>query len=139
MAKAGDESAAEEIDLAIRLANLANATPQGVSYGIGEQTITGVKPPTTPTQTQQDLATYQNVANQLEASKGRDGYANTALYGQLKTKYPQVFKWLPPEEWLNPNDQTAKKYFQTTTGAIKTETTDPFEAIINKALEGLNK
>lgn len=141
MAKAGDKTAEEEIDLAIRLANLANATPQGTSFEIGGQTIAGVKPPTTykPTQTESDLATYQDVANQLEASKGQDGYANTALYGQLKAKYPQVFKWLAPEEWLNPNDATAKKYFQTTAGAIKKEEQDPFEAIINKALEGLNK
>lgn len=70
--------------------------------------------------------TSSTILSKLNASKGSDGYVNTQVYADLKdierkrgSKYVTAFeKSYPPEEFLNPQDQTAKKFFQTSSNAI---------------------
>ncbi len=77
------------------------------------------------TQTEKTQAAYQTVISQLNASKGTDNYVNTALYEKLKQQYPDVFKsYIAAEEYLNPNDATAKKFFQTSTQATNNVSQD---------------
>jgi hypothetical protein len=89
------------------------------------------------TQANQDQNNYNIIVQKLNDSKGTDGYVNTAVYTQLKDQYPGVFaKWIKPQEWLNPNDATAQKYFQTATGTLKTVTQEQKDALVTRALNG---
>jgi len=67
------------------------------------------------------------ITNELGQSAGSDGYANTAVYEKLIKANPELRSLFPPEEWLNPNDSTAKKFFQTSAAAIKTSSSSDID------------
>lgn len=70
------------------------------------------------TEAEKKQAKYNDVVSQLQSSKGIDGYVNTEVYERLIKANPDLRSWLPAEEWLNPNDPTAKKFFQTAGQAL---------------------
>lgn len=86
------------------------------------------------TQTEKDVSAYNQIVSELTGTMGSDGYVNTAKYSELKNKYPDVFKkYIVPEEWLNPNDPTARKFFLTSSQAIKKEEEEmTLDSILNQ-------
>jgi len=79
------------------------------------------------TEAEKKQAKYNDVVSQLQSSKGIDGYVNTDVYERLIKANPDLRSWLPAEEWLNPNDPTAKKFFQTASQAIKGDNSSGIE------------
>jgi hypothetical protein len=83
---------------------------------------------------------FGGVLESLRASAGVDGFANTKVYSDLLDTFRvkgQVSKFLsnfPPEEFLNPNDATAKKFFQTSSQAVKGDANEAIDALIESSI-----
>lgn len=77
--------------------------------------------------------TYAATLDNLNASKGDDGFVNTQTYAEeydkfrLKGKSSTFTSNFPPEEFLNPKDPSASKFFKTATQAIKPDKEAPTE------------
>lgn len=76
----------------------------------------------------------------LQANRGPDGFANTKIYSDLLDAFRakgQAQKFLsnfPPEDFLNPQDQTAKKFFQTPRQAVTDTSSNTIDALIESSL-----
>lgn len=142
MAQSKDEAerkAAEEaIDFAFKMADLAVKTPAGTTFDIGGQTVAGVKPPTSSSASTLSPSQF-NIRSGL-AGLTKD-QANDLV---TKESPPQWFKAKEEEKArasLSPAE--LQKRWDEARGKIQEEAqtsssgVDPFEAIVQKALEGL--
>lgn len=134
------KAAEDEIDLALKLADLAVKTPAGTTIKIGDQTITGVKPPPSSGSSSTLSPTQFNI--------------RSGLAGLTKDQANDVVtKDVPPAWFITQEEQKAqaslspaelqrrwnefKGKVQTEAQTSKSSEVDPFQSIIDQALAGL--
>jgi hypothetical protein len=106
-----------KIDAAGNMVDTGIRTPSGGG---------GVAQPTT--------SERQAIANDIAAIRGGDGFVDTAKYGQVRENIavnaPKLLSWFDStysaQNVMNPNDPTAKKYFQTGTQQVTTANQNQF-------------
>jgi hypothetical protein len=72
-----------------------------------------------PTATEVKNSRISAITSEFNQHLGKeDGYLDTAVYERLIKANPDLRSIFPPEEWLNPKDSTALKFFQSSAAAI---------------------
>ena len=125
----------KRMDQIIKVALGTRAGTTNIFPGLGE--ITGLKT-IKGTSTGLDSSWTQTVLAVFNANRGEDGKTNPALYAKYKdqardmgAKAVKAFETtFPPEEFLNPDDATAKQFFQSPAGALKGESS--IDKLLNK-------
>lgn len=72
-----------------------------------------------PTATEVKTGRVADVTAQFQQHLGKeDGYLDTGVYDSLIKANPDLRSLFPPEEWLNPQDPTARRFFMSSAAAI---------------------
>lgn len=88
-----------------------------------------------------------SIAADIAAIRGSDGYVDTAKYGQVRENIavnaPKLLSWFDStygaQNVMNPNDPTAKKYFQTGNQQITNQSTDLASILNGRKAQGFSR
>lgn len=135
------QAAEDEIDLALKVANLAVKTPAGTTFEIGGRTVTGVKPPPSSSSSVSTLSPTQfNIRSGLAGltkDQANDVVTKETPPAWFKTQEEQKAQASLSSVELQRRWDEIRNKVQTEAETKRSSDVDPFQAIIDQALAGL--